>query len=639
VGAADEQTLDQAAGILSASPEGAAGAAAEQVERKLVEILSDNPALLRQAQSAMEVSQEPPLRLLLLLLLLSELPDGTVIPTPRMERVADVHTEIGVTSGTSFTDETAEPGTFYSYHVVAEDTESGETTTSQVVAASASTRSNLATSPLTDTAISPDAQTVDAGGTVEYEARTTDWRQEVMPEMDFDWSLTDPDAGTLTKTGTSTAKLVASTDAGEYPDAIVAEAQGERHTASVTIKPGPLTSLSISPSDPTVPVSGTVEFDAAGSDAFGNPISDPGAEWSVTDSDAGTIDPETGLFTAGTTPGTYTDAISAAAKGVVETTSVTVQASDPPVASFEVDWEDLDSDGDIDVGEQVTFTDTSAGSPTSWEWDLDGDGTTDSTAQNPSFSYEAADSYTVTLTVANSQGSDSASSTIEVVPGAFQAVPGMSIGMGDDQKPYVEVSAEDTLDRATGEHIDLDGGIGGYQACVTYNPELIQVKDVQGVPSFEVTEPEIDNSSGEACFGGDSTDGGTQAPAGLARLHIRLVGPEVGFGEEEPSLELAGSSFRLFESATGEGGIADDDIAKEFGRGDARADGTPDIADAMFIAQTLADLRPVGESVTDSTHAVNAASVRTDGSVDVLNIADAMFIAQRLAGLRDELYE
>jgi PKD repeat protein len=55
----------------------------------------------------------------------------------------------------------------------------------------------------------------------------------------------------------------------------------------------------------------------------------------------------------------------------------------------------------------VQFSDTSTGSPTAWQWDFDNNGTVDSTAQNPSFSYANAGTYSVKLTVSNAGGSNS----------------------------------------------------------------------------------------------------------------------------------------------------------------------------------------------------------------------------------------
>ena len=54
----------------------------------------------------------------------------------------------------------------------------------------------------------------------------------------------------------------------------------------------------------------------------------------------------------------------------------------------------------------VQFTDTSSGSPTAWSWAF-GDGAV-SAQQNPAHTYAAAGTYTVTLTVGNSAGSDTA---------------------------------------------------------------------------------------------------------------------------------------------------------------------------------------------------------------------------------------
>src|SRR5207244_2233557 len=65
-----------------------------------------------------------------------------------------------------------------------------------------------------------------------------------------------------------------------------------------------------------------------------------------------------------------------------------------------------------------SFTDQRSdpdGSVTSWQWTF-GDGTTGSTAQNPSHTYSAAGSYTVTLTVKDNQNASSSpvSHTVQV---------------------------------------------------------------------------------------------------------------------------------------------------------------------------------------------------------------------------------
>src|SRR5262249_39676640 len=59
----------------------------------------------------------------------------------------------------------------------------------------------------------------------------------------------------------------------------------------------------------------------------------------------------------------------------------------------------------------VQFTDTSTGNPTSWAWDFQTDGITDSTQQNPSFTYATAGTYTVKLTASNTGGSNSSTKT------------------------------------------------------------------------------------------------------------------------------------------------------------------------------------------------------------------------------------
>jgi PKD repeat protein len=61
------------------------------------------------------------------------------------------------------------------------------------------------------------------------------------------------------------------------------------------------------------------------------------------------------------------------------------------------------------VGETIVFTDLSTNTPISWSWSF-GDGK-ESTLQNPVHVYNIAGTYTVTLTVSNDAGSNTATKT------------------------------------------------------------------------------------------------------------------------------------------------------------------------------------------------------------------------------------
>lgn len=69
----------------------------------------------------------------------------------------------------------------------------------------------------------------------------------------------------------------------------------------------------------------------------------------------------------------------------------------------------------------VQFTDTSSGSPTSWSWNF-GDGGT-STLQNPSHTYNAANTYSVTLTASNGGGSNTFTRTNYITVTASTPAP------------------------------------------------------------------------------------------------------------------------------------------------------------------------------------------------------------------------
>lgn len=82
-------------------------------------------------------------------------------------------------------------------------------------------------------------------------------------------------------------------------------------------------------------------------------------------------------------------------RGKVNATTVTT----PPVADFSASA----VSGTLPL--TVNFTDTSTNAPTSWAWDFTNDGNTDSTSQNPSYTYSTAGTYSVKLISTNAGGS------------------------------------------------------------------------------------------------------------------------------------------------------------------------------------------------------------------------------------------
>jgi len=110
----------------------------------------------------------------------------------------------------------------------------------------------------------------------------------------------------------------------------------------------------------------------------------------------------------------------------------------------------------------VSFTDQSTGDITAWEWDFETDGIVDSTVQNPSHTYEALGTYTVSLTVTGTEEGDTDTKTrgnyIKV-----EAAPPLRIGHANSFTGDLSDFAATHRDGATlaVDHINLAGGILG----------------------------------------------------------------------------------------------------------------------------------------------------------------------------------
>jgi hypothetical protein len=94
-------------------------------------------------------------------------------------------------------------------------------------------------------------------------------------------------------------------------------------------QPGPITQITVNPSQATVGVNQTVRFLAMAKDANGNQVPNSPVAWSVTPNGFGTIDPDTGVFKATAAGDITITATSGAASGSSQVT-VTSGPATPP---------------------------------------------------------------------------------------------------------------------------------------------------------------------------------------------------------------------------------------------------------------------------------------------------------------------
>jgi PKD repeat protein len=104
----------------------------------------------------------------------------------------------------------------------------------------------------------------------------------------------------------------------------------------------------------------------------------------------------------------------------------------------------------------VSFTDGSSGVPTSWSWTF-GDGGS-SGAQNPSHTYNAVGTYTVSLTVSNSEGNDSVTKTNYITvtePGvtSFITASGETSVFGTVSGSYANTAVSDGVNETITEEL------------------------------------------------------------------------------------------------------------------------------------------------------------------------------------------
>src|SRR5207249_4783166 len=203
-------------------------------------------------------------------------------------------------------------------------------------------------------------------------------------------------SGTLAlgRTGSKSADYFhgAIDEATVYASALSAAAVSAHYSAGTAPSPAPVAAFSGSPTSGTAPLA--VTFTDA---STGGPTA---WSWDFGDGTSSTApDPVPTCAAAGSYSVSLTVTNSGGSNSLTKPSYISATTPPPPVAAFS----GSPTSGTAPLA--VTFTDQSTGPPAAWSWDF-GDGTS-STAQNAVHTYAAAGSYSVSLTVTNSGGSNS----------------------------------------------------------------------------------------------------------------------------------------------------------------------------------------------------------------------------------------
>ncbi len=185
-----------------------------------------------------------------------------------------------------------------------------------VGALSATANVTVVAGALATITVTPNPQTMGAGTTQQFVAVGRDIASNIVPITPV-WSV-EAVGGTINSTGLFSAGSLP----GTFTNTVRATSGTIFGSATVTVVPGPLATIVVTPNPQTLAVGTTQQFVAVGRDASNNivPIT---PVWSVTASGGGIS--STGLFTAGNTLGTFTNTVRATSGTVFGTATVTVQ--------------------------------------------------------------------------------------------------------------------------------------------------------------------------------------------------------------------------------------------------------------------------------------------------------------------------
>ncbi|MCC6335221.1 MAG: right-handed parallel beta-helix repeat-containing protein, partial [Myxococcales bacterium] len=195
-------------------------------------------------------------------------------------------------------------------------TNNGVTATAGTLSASATvTVTGGSAGTVASVTVSPVSASVAVNGTQIFTAEARNSMGVVVTGLPVTWSVTSG-GGSVSTGGVYTA--------GTMTGAATVQATigGVNGTATVTVTPGAVAMVTVTPTTVTLAPGGTATFTAAGRDAFGNPVTGA-VTWSALAA-AGTIT-QGGVLTAGSSPGNYPASVTATMGTASATASVVIQ--------------------------------------------------------------------------------------------------------------------------------------------------------------------------------------------------------------------------------------------------------------------------------------------------------------------------
>ena len=177
---------------------------------------------------------------------------------------------------------------------------------------------------LSTIAVSPNPQTLAANGAQQFAAVGTDF-SGTQVTITPTWSVV-AGGGAISSSGMFTAGATL----GTFANTVKATQGNVSSTATITVSA--VASMTVTPNPDSVPSNATQQLKATGRDGTGNifPIS---PIWSVING-GGSIDANTGLFTAGAATGTFTNTIKATSGAVSAMATVIVTTAAPTAANL-----------------------------------------------------------------------------------------------------------------------------------------------------------------------------------------------------------------------------------------------------------------------------------------------------------------